>query len=109
MRLGMVGLGRMGANMTRRLLRGGHEVVVTDLSAENVKHIATEGAVASTSLDDFVSKLGKPRVAWLMVPAGAPTAQTVQALSQKFQAGDILIDGGNSYFKDDIRRSKQLK
>ena len=109
MRLGMVGLGRMGANMTRRLLRGGHEVVVSDLSAENVKRIATEGAIASSSLDDFVKKLGKPRVAWLMVPAGGPTEQTVQTLSQKMQAGDILIDGGNSYFKDDIRRSQQLK
>jgi len=109
MRLGMVGLGKMGANMTRRLMRGGHEVVVTDLSAENVKHIASEGAVASASLDDFVGKLGKPRVAWLMVPAGGPTEQTVQSLAQKFQPGDILIDGGNSYFKDDVRRAKQLK
>jgi 6-phosphogluconate dehydrogenase len=109
MKLGMVGLGRMGANMTRRLMRGGHEVVVTDLSADNVKQIAGEGAIASTSLDDFVARLGKPRVAWLMVPAGGPTEQTVQTLAQKFQPGDILIDGGNSYFKDDIRRSKQLK
>ena len=109
MKLGMVGLGRMGANMTRRLMRGGHEVVVTDLSAENVKRIASEGAIASASIDDFINKLAKPRVAWLMVPAGGPTEQTVQTLSQKFQAGDILIDGGNSYFKDDIRRSKQLK
>jgi len=109
MRLGMVGLGRMGANMTRRLVRGGHEVAVTDLSAENVKKIASEGAIGSASLDDFVSKLGKPRVAWLMVPAGGPTEQTVQALAPRMQAGDILIDGGNSYFKDDVRRSKQLK
>jgi 6-phosphogluconate dehydrogenase len=105
----MVGLGKMGANMTRRLMRGGHELVVTDLSAENVKQMAGEGAIASASLDDFASKLGKPRVAWLMVPAGGPTEQTVQALSQRMQAGDILIDGGNSYFKDDVRRSKQLK
>src|SRR5581483_2437347 len=109
MKLGMVGMGRMGANMTRRLMRGGHQVVVTDLSAENVQRIAAEGAVASASLDDFASKLAKPRVAWLMVPAGAPTEQTVQALAQKFEAGDILIDGGNSYFKDDIRRSQELK
>ena len=109
MRLGMVGLGRMGANMTRRLVRGGHEVAVTDLSAENVKKIASEGAIGSASLDDFVSKLGKPRVAWVMVPAGGPTEQTVQALAPRMQAGDILIDGGNSYFKDDVRRSKQLK
>jgi 6-phosphogluconate dehydrogenase len=109
MRLGMVGLGKMGANMTRRLMRGGHEVVVADLSADNVSKIAGEGAVASASLDDFVSKLGKPRIAWLMVPAGAPTEQTVQALAQRMQAGDILIDGGNSYFKDDVRRAGELK
>jgi len=109
MRLGMVGLGRMGANMTRRLMRGGHELVVTDLSPDNVKHIAAEGAIASSSLDDFISKLGKPRIAWLMVPAGGPTEQTMQALAQRMQSGDIIIDGGNSYFKDDIRRSKQLK
>src|ERR1700722_7471160 len=108
MRLGMVGLGKMGANMTRRLMRGGHEVVVTDLSADNVKHLSGEGAIASSGLDDFVSKLGKPRVAWLMVPAGDPTERTVQALAKSFQAGDILIDGGNSYFKDDVRRAKQL-
>ena len=108
MRLGMVGLGRMGANMTRRLVRGGHEVVVTDLSPDNVKQISGEGAIASASLDDFVSKLGTPRVAWLMVPAGGPTEQTVQALGQRMKSGDIIIDGGNSYFKDDVRRSKQL-
>ena len=109
MRLGMVGLGKMGANMTRRLMRGGHELVVTDLSADNVKKISGEGAISSASLDDFVAKLGKPRIAWLMVPAGGPTEQTVDALSQRMQAGDILIDGGNSYFKDDVRRSTKLK
>ena len=108
MGLGMVGLGRMGANMTRRLVRGGHEVVVTDLSPDNVKQISGEGAIASASLDDFVNKLGTPRVAWLMVPAGGPTEQTVQALAQRMKSGDIIIDGGNSYFKDDVRRSKQL-
>jgi 6-phosphogluconate dehydrogenase len=105
----MVGLGKMGANMTRRLMRGGHELVVTDLSADNVKKISGEGAISSASLDDFVAKLGKPRIAWLMVPAGGPTEQTVDALSQRMQAGDILIDGGNSYFKDDVRRSAKLK
>jgi 6-phosphogluconate dehydrogenase len=99
----------MGANMTRRLMRGGHEVVVTDLSADNVKNLAGEGAIASTSLDDFVAKLGKPRIAWLMVPAGGPTETTVQELAKRMQAGDIMIDGGNSYFKDDVRRSKELK
>ena len=108
MRLGMVGLGRMGANMARRLIRGGHEVVVTDLSPDAVKGMASEGAVASASLDDFVSKLGSPRIAWLMVPAGGPTESTAQALASKMKAGDILIDGGNSYFKDDIRRSKMF-
>ncbi|MGA2694616.1 MAG: phosphogluconate dehydrogenase (NAD(+)-dependent, decarboxylating) [Terriglobales bacterium] len=109
MQIGMVGLGKMGANMTRRLMRGGHQVVVTDLSADNVKQLASEGAVASSSLDDFVTKLGKPRVAWLMVPAGDPTEQTVQTLAKKFERGDVLIDGGNSYFKDDIRRGEQLR
>src|SRR5438270_11046415 len=108
MRLGMVGLGKMGANMARRLMRGGHEVVVTDLSAEAVKGMTSEGAIASSSLEDFCSKLGSPRVAWLMVPAGGPTESTVQALAQNMKAGDVLIDGGNSYFKDDIRRSKML-
>ena len=108
MRLGMVGLGKMGANMARRLISGGHEVVVTDLSADAVKGMASEGAVGSSSLDDFVSKLGSPKIAWLMVPAGTPTESTAQAIAKQFQAGDILIDGGNSYFKDDIRHSKMF-
>ena len=106
MQLGMVGLGRMGANMTRRLMRGGHTMVVSDLSAEAVKGIAGEGAVASSSLDDLVSKLTAPRAAWIMVPAGDPTEKTVQALSSTMQPGDTIIDGGNSNFKDDVRRSK---
>jgi 6-phosphogluconate dehydrogenase len=99
----------MGSNMARRLMRGGHEVVVTDLSAEAVKGMAGEGAVPSSSLDDFCTKLGSPRIAWLMVPAGGPTESTAQAIAQRMKAGDILIDGGNSYFKDDIRRSKMLR
>ena len=106
MRLGMVGLGRMGANMARRLMRGGHEVVVADRSADTVEAMAREGAIASTSLDDFLYQLGSPAIAWLMIPAGDPTESTAQALSQKMKPGDALIDGGNSYFKDDIRRSK---
>jgi 6-phosphogluconate dehydrogenase len=109
MQLGMVGLGRMGGNMVRRLMRAGHECVVTDLSAKNVDALAGEGAKGSSSLDDFISKLAKPRAAWVMVPAGDPTEQTVNALAQKFEKGDTIIDGGNSYFKDDIRRSQQLK
>ena len=109
MRIGMVGLGRMGSNMARRLMRGGHEVVVTDLSADAVKGMASEGAVPSSSLDDFCSKLGSPRIAWLMVPAGGPTESSAQAIAKNMKAGDILIDGGNSYFKDDIRRSKMFR
>src|SRR5580700_10567251 len=106
MQLGMVGLGRMGANMTRRLMRGGHTLVVSDLSPDAVKSLASEGAVASSSLDDLVGKLAAPRAAWIMVPSGDPTEKTVQALLQTMQAGDTIIDGGNSYFKDDVRRAK---
>jgi 6-phosphogluconate dehydrogenase len=109
MRLGMVGLGKMGANMARRLMRGGHEVVVTDLNADNVANMAKEGAVASSSLDDFVSKLGKQRIVWLMVPAGDATEKMVQTFAKKMQSGDVIIDGGNSNFKDDIRRARELR
>ncbi|MFY9559448.1 MAG: decarboxylating 6-phosphogluconate dehydrogenase [Terriglobales bacterium] len=106
MQLGMVGLGRMGANMTRRLIRGGHQLAVSDLSAEAVKQLVGEGAMASSSLEDLVSKLKAPRAAWVMVPAGGPTEKTVQALFSSMQAGDTIIDGGNSFFKDDVRRAK---
>jgi 6-phosphogluconate dehydrogenase len=106
MQLGMIGLGRMGANMTRRLMRGGHQMVVSDLSPEAVKQLVGEGAVASSSLNDLVSKLTPPRAAWIMVPAGDPTDKTVLALLDGMQAGDTIIDGGNSYFKDDVRRTK---
>src|ERR1700678_4730451 len=106
MQLGMVGLGRMGANMTRRLMRGGHKLVVSDLSADAVKDLAGEGAASASSLDDLVNKLSPPRAAWIMVPSGDPTEKTVQTLLATMQAGDTIIDGGNSYFKDDVRRSK---
>jgi len=106
MQLGMVGLGRMGANMTRRLMRGEHTMVVSDLSADAVKGLAGEGATASSSLDDLVGKLTTPRAVWIMVPAGDATEKTVQALLSTMKAGDTMIDGGNSYFKDDVRRSK---
>src|SRR5882724_7585554 len=109
MQLGMVGLGRMGANMTRRLMRGGHQLVVSDLSPDTVKQLAGEGAAGSSSLEDFVGKLTPPRAAWVMVPAGGPTEQTVQKLASYMQAGDTIIDGGNSYFKDDVRRATDLK
>src|SRR4029077_8541187 len=109
MQLGMVGLGRMGSNMTRRLMRGGHSLVVSDLSADAVKGLAGEGATGSSSLEDLISKLKPPRAVWIMVPAGGPTEQTVQKLAQHMQAGDAIIDGGNSNFKDDVRRAGQLK
>src|SRR5687767_11069790 len=103
MQLGMVGLGRMGANMVRRLMAGKHECVVFDLNADHVKELAAEGAIGSESMDDFVRKLNKPRAAWVMVPAGEPTERTVMALADRMEPGDVIIDGGNSYFKDDVR------
>jgi len=109
MQLGMVGLGRMGGNMVRRLMKGGHACVVSDLSAENVGRLAAEGATGSASLDDFVARLQPPRAAWVMVPAGDPTEKTVLALAERMQPGDTIIDGGNSYFKDDVRRSQMLQ
>ncbi len=109
MQLGMIGLGRMGANIVRRLMRDGHTAVVSDLNADNVKRLTSEGAIGATSLDDFVKKLSKPRAAWVMVPAGEPTEQTVMTLAEKMDPGDIIIDGGNSYFKDDVRRARTLQ
>ncbi len=109
MQLGMIGLGRMGANMVRRLMRGGHQCVVFTRNPDNVRLLAGEGAIGATSLDDFVNKLSKPRTAWVMVPAGDPSEQTVLALAERMEAGDIIIDGGNSYYKDDVRRAKVLK
>src|SRR5262245_7687745 len=108
MQLGMVGLGRMGGNMVRRLLRAGHECVVHDRSEQSVATLVKEGAVGSASLDDFVAKLRPPRAAWVMLPAGDVTETTVAALAERMAAGDVVIDGGNSYFKDDARRAKAL-
>jgi 6-phosphogluconate dehydrogenase len=98
----------MGANMVRRLMRDGHDCVVFDLNADSVNALAAEGATGAGSLDAFVSKLNAPRAVWIMVPAGNPTEQTVLNLSAQLDAGDTIIDGGNSYFKDDVRRSKML-
>jgi 6-phosphogluconate dehydrogenase len=109
MQLGMIGLGRMGGNMVRRLMRGGHQSVVFDLNPDNVKGLAAEGATGASSMEEFVKKLSKPRAAWVMVPAGAATETTVMKLAASMEPGDTIIDGGNSYFKDDIRRSKILK
>jgi 6-phosphogluconate dehydrogenase len=108
MQLGMIGLGRMGANIVRRLLRNGHDCVVFNRTPDKVKQLTEEGAQGSYTLDDFVQKLDKPRAIWLMVPAGEPTEQMVKDLEQKLEPGDILIDGGNSYYIDDIRRSNAL-
>ena len=107
MQLGMVGLGRMGANMARRLLKKGHECVVFDVSPKAVGELAHEGASGATSLSDLVKKLAKPRAVWLMVPA-AVVDQTIAELLPHLEAGDILIDGGNSYYVDDIQRAKDL-
>ncbi|MGH9638519.1 MAG: NAD(P)-binding domain-containing protein, partial [Bryobacteraceae bacterium] len=104
MEIGLVGLGRMGANMTRRLQKGGHKCTVFDVNADNVKKLAAEGAGSATSLEDLVKKLPKPRAVWVMVPAGGPTEKTVQALAAAMEKGDTIIDGGNSFYKDDIRR-----
>ncbi|MBD2100421.1 phosphogluconate dehydrogenase (NAD(+)-dependent, decarboxylating) [Leptolyngbya sp. FACHB-261] len=109
MQLGVIGLGRMGANIVRRLLRDGHECVVFNRTPSKVKQLASEGAKGAYTLDDLVQKLDKPRAIWLMVPAGDPTEQMVMELAQKLEPGDILIDGGNSYYIDDIRRAKALK
>ena len=109
MQLGMIGLGRMGANMVRRLMRGGHECVAWDLSPDNVKAIASEGAIGAASIDDLIAKLNQPRAIWIMVPAGDATEKTVNELAARLEAGDIIIDGGNSYFKDDARRARELK
>jgi len=108
MQIGMIGLGRMGANMVRRLQRGGHQCVVFDRNEDSVKDSAKEGAIGATSLEDFVANLEPPRVAWLMVPAAAVDG-TLHDLGALVQKGDIIVDGGNSYYIDDIRRAKELK
>ncbi len=108
MQLGMIGLGRMGGNMVRRLQRGGHQCVVFDKNQDNVRSLGKEGATGTASLEDFVAKLKPPRAAWLMVPAAA-VDDTLDGLSAQMQNGDIIVDGGNSHYTDDIRRSKELK
>jgi 6-phosphogluconate dehydrogenase len=107
MQLGMVGLGRMGANLVRRLMRDGHQCVVYDINAQTVAQLADEGAQGTTRLDDFVAALSPPRSAWVMVPAGI-TGDTVDALAERMSAGDVIIDGGNSYYRDDIARARKL-
>lgn len=108
MQLGMIGLGRMGANMVRRLMRNGHECVVFDMSAASVAQLSSEGAAGAESLSDFISKLKPPRAVWLMVPAGV-VDRALHDLAAHLESGDIVIDGGNSYYIDDIRRASELK
>src|ERR1700742_948723 len=108
MQLGMIGLGRMGANMVRRLLKAGHEGVVFDVSPKAVEELVQDKATGASSLAELVRKLEKPRAIWLMVPA-AIVDKTIAELAPLLEAGDILIDGGNSYYIDDIRRAKELQ
>ena len=109
MQLGMIGLGRMGGNIVRRLLRDGHEAVVFDQNPEAVAALVAEGAVGADSLEDFVAKLSLPRAAWVMLPAGTITEATVKTLAGLMGSDDCIIDGGNSFYKDDIRRAAELK
>src|SRR5580698_19989 len=105
----MIGLGRMGGNMVRRLMRGGHQCAVFDLNPENVSQLAGEGAIGAKSMEEFVASLSKPRAAWVMVPSGVATETTVMKLASLMEPGDTIIDGGNSYYKDDVRRAGLLK
>lgn len=109
MQIGIVGLGRMGGNIARRLMRAGHEVVAYDRNGEAVAGLAAEGAIPAASLDDVAALLRPPRAVWIMLPAGDPTEETVSRLSLRLEAGDVLIDGGNSFYKDDIRRAAELR
>ncbi|HEY1268171.1 MAG TPA: decarboxylating 6-phosphogluconate dehydrogenase [Candidatus Binatia bacterium] len=109
MELGMIGLGRMGANMTERLVRGGHKVVAYDRSREAVQRVAGFGAMGVDSLADFIAALRAPRSVWLMVPSGKPVDETIAALKGSIQSGDVVIDGGNSNYKDTMRRADDLK
>jgi 6-phosphogluconate dehydrogenase len=105
MKIGMVGLGRMGANMARRLMRGGHACVAFDLNPKNVSQLEEEGAVAATSLENLLARMERPRAVWIMLPAGDPTEQSVMTLAGHMDPDDTIVDGGNSYYKDDVRRA----
>ena len=108
MELGVVGLGRMGANISQRLMRDGHSCVAFDLDPAAVERLTTEGAVGAASLEELVEALHQPRIVWVMVPAGEATEATVRSLADLLQPGDIAIDGGNTYYRDDVRRASEL-
>ena len=108
MQLGMVGLGRMGANIVRRLMRDGHECVVFDVNPDSIKELEGEGAIGGFTLEEFVSKLQRPRAVWVMIPAGI-TGKTVEEFAGLLEEGDIIIDGGNSNYRDDVRRAAKLR
>ena len=108
MKIGLIGLGRMGGNIARRLMNAGHEIVASDRSAEAVQALVKDGAEGASSLDDMRGKLGSPAIWWVMLPAGAPTEDTVATIGTGANEGDIIIDGGNTFYKDDIRRAKSL-
>ncbi|MCP3735221.1 decarboxylating 6-phosphogluconate dehydrogenase [Sphingomonas sp. RP10(2022)] len=108
MKIGLIGLGRMGGNIARRLMQAGHEIVAYDRSADAVATLARDGAIAANSLDDVRGKLDSPAIWWVMLPAGAPTEDTIAAIGEGARDGDIVIDGGNTFYKDDIRRAKLL-
>ena len=109
MELGIVGLGRMGANMARRLMRDGHRIVAYDVNPDAVSELAGEGAEGAASLEELASKLSAPRAVWVMVPAGEITEKTVADVAAVLEPGDAIIDGGNSYYRDDIRRAEMVR
>src|SRR4029078_518496 len=109
MQLGMIGLGRMGGNIVRRLMKNGHTAVVYDKDAKAVAALAAEGAAGANTLEDFAAQLEKPRAAWVMLPAGRITETTIEALTKLMQPGDVIIDGGNTFWQDDVRRGAALK
>jgi len=109
MQLGVIGLGRMGGNIVRRLMKDGHACVVWDRDPAPGQALAAEGATAADSLEDLVRKLDKPRAVWVMLPAGGPTDETIARLGEIMDSGDVVLDGGNSFYRDDIRRAAALK
>ena len=108
MQLGLIGLGRMGGNMARRLLKG-HEIIAWDRGSKAVQAVAAAGAVGASSMDDLVARLSAPRAVWLMIPAGEPTEQAIATLATRLEPGDTIVDGGNTHYKDDVRRARELR